>query len=239
MGGDQNAALELQVGDEVYAGTAGRMQIVHEALEHLLPRHLLRAHRLTVRAPGGDLVYPDMFVGEVVDHYGPRLVVTAIPLSARSATWRNLGFDHIALATRDRAAARDFFARGLKLQMVRDDPHLTVVTSGHTAIFLFDADPHAPLSDGIPSRIHHIGFVVDDLEAAFGHLQREFPAFVSDFTLLERQERWSLYGTVHIGDVRFLIQLSEIKPGYRGLRDRGFTDLLYDYASKEYGVRLG
>jgi len=239
MGGDQNAAIELQVGDDVYAGTAGRMQIVHEALDHLLPRHLLRAHRLTVRAPGGELVYPDMFVGEVVDHYGPRLLVTATPLAVGRGPWRNLGFDHIALATRDRAAARDFFARGLKLQVMRDDPHLTVVASGHTAIFLFDADPNAPLADGIPSHIHHLGFVVDDLEAAYGHLLHEFPAFVSNFTLLERQERWSLYGTIRIGDVEFLIQLSEIKPGYRGLRDTSFTGLLYDYASRDYGLRLG
>jgi hypothetical protein len=105
---------------------------------------------------------------------------------------------------------------------------------------LFDADPDAPLSDGIPSRIHHIGFVVDNLEAAYGHIKRTYPQFVSDFTLLEREERLSLYGHVTFGDVQFMIQLSEVKQQYRGFRTgTPFVDVLYDYASKDYGVRLG
>ncbi|HEY0602469.1 MAG TPA: hypothetical protein VGD58_06140, partial [Herpetosiphonaceae bacterium] len=96
------------------------------------------------------------------------------------------------------------------------------------------------LSDGIPSRIHHIGFVVDHLEAAYGHIKREYPQFVSDFTLLEREERSSLYGHVTFGDVRFMIQLSEVKPQYRGFKSgTPFVDVMYDYASKDYGVRLG
>jgi hypothetical protein len=126
------------------------------------------------------------------------------------------------------------------MQIVRDDDHLTVVTTGNTALFLFDADPDAPLSDGIPSRIHHIGFVVDNLEAAFGHLRRTYPAFASDFTLLEREERLSLYGNVTFGEVRFMIQLSEIKPQYRGFaQGTPFAAAMYDYAARDYGVRLG
>ncbi|NJL33967.1 MAG: hypothetical protein HC893_09020, partial [Chloroflexaceae bacterium] len=57
---------------------------------------------------------------------------------------------------------------------------------------------------------------------------------------LEREERLSLYGTIVFGDVRFMIQLSEIKPQYRGFAGgTPFADVLYDYAAKDYGVRLG
>jgi catechol 2,3-dioxygenase-like lactoylglutathione lyase family enzyme len=182
-----------------------------------------------------------MFIGEIFDHYGDvQLVVHVQALNEAAGDWTNYGFDHLALATNDRSTAREFFHLALKMQIVRDDTHLTVVTTGNTAIFLFDADPDAPLSDGIPSRIHHIGFVVDNLEAAYGHIKRTYPQFVSDFTLLEREERLSLYGHVTFGDVQFMIQLSEVKQQYRGFRTgTPFVDVLYDYASKDYGVRLG
>ncbi|MDP9313115.1 MAG: hypothetical protein M3R24_19905 [Chloroflexota bacterium] len=233
--------VTFEVGGQRFEGKAGRQQIVHQALEHILPREYLVAQRLTVRRSDGTLIYPDMFVGEIFDHYGDaRLMVEVTPLNEASGDWTNYGFDHLALATNARTAARDFFHVGLKMQIVRDDAHLTVVTTGNTAIFLFDADPNAPLSDGIPSRIHHLGFVVDHLEAAYGHIKREYPQFVSDFTLLEREERLSLYGHVTFGDVRFMIQLSEVKRQYRGFKaGTPFADVMYDYASKDYGVRLG
>lgn len=233
--------VTFEVQGQAYTGEANRAHIIHQVLEHILPRELLVAHRLTVRRADGTLIYPDMFVGEIFDHYGDvQLQVEVIPLREQAGEWTNYGFDHLALATNARATARDFFQKGLKMQIVRDDSHLTVVTTGNTAIFLFDADPHAPLSDGIPSRIHHIGFVVDNLEAAYGHIKREYPEFVSDFTLLEREERLSLYGHVTFGDVRFMIQLSEVKEQYRGFRTGApFVDVMYDYASKDYGVRLG
>jgi catechol 2,3-dioxygenase-like lactoylglutathione lyase family enzyme len=233
--------VTFDVDGKTYSGAIGRMQIVHLAMEQLLPHDVLHAHRLRVTRHDGELIYPDMFVGEIVDHYGDaRLLVEATPLRADAGEWTNYGFDHLALATTDRTAARDFFAKGLRMKIVRDDAHLTVVTTGNTAIFLFDAKPGAPLSDGLPSRIHHIGFVVDNLEAAYGHLRRTFATFLSDFTLLEREERLSLYGHVVFGDVRFMIQLSEIKPRYRGFRDgTPFNDVMYDYAARDYGVRLG
>ncbi len=229
------------VGERRYEGSAGRRQIIHQALEQLLPHEVTHAHRLRVLRPDGTLMYPDMFLGEIFDHYGDAtFVLEATPLREDAGEWTNFGFDHLALATTDRSHARDFFHLGLKMQVVRDDEHLTVVTTGNTALFLFDADPTAPLSDGIPSRIHHIGFVVDNLEAAYGHLRRTFPDFTSDFTLLEREERFSLYGNVMFGDVRFMIQLSEIKTKYRGFANgTPFADVMYDYASKDYGVRLG
>lgn len=234
-------AVTFRHADQQYSGHMPRRQIVHQAMDALLPAHLLHAHHLRVLRDDGTLIYPDMFLGEIVDYYGDAsFVLAARPLSEEPGAWRNLGFDHLALALTDRAAARDFFQRGLQMQLVRDDDHLTVVTTGHTALFLFDADPNAPLSDGIPSRIHHIGFVVDNLEAAFAHLKHTFPAFASDFTLLERAERLSLYGQIVFGAVRFLIQLSEIKPDYRGFAGgSSFTALLYDYAAREYGIRLG
>lgn len=238
---DERVPVIFEVDGKQHTGEAGRMQIIHQALEHILPHELLVAHRLRVQRPDGTLIYPDMFVGEIQDHYGDvRLMVEATPLREAAGEWTNYGFDHLALATTDRATARDFFHVGLKMQIVRDDAHLSVVTTGNTAIFLFDADPSAPLSDGIPSRIHHIGFVVDNLEAAYGHIKRSYPQFLSDFTLLEREERLSLYGHVVFGDVRFMIQLSEVKPQYRGFPGgTPFADVMYDYASKDYGVRLG
>lgn len=229
------------VSGQEFSGEAERTQIIHQVLEHILPPEHLVAQRLSVRRDDRTLIYPDMFVGEIFDHYGDaRLTVEVTPLNEAAGEWTNYGFDHLALATNARESARDFFHTALKMQIVRDDSHLTVVTTGNTAIFLFDADPNAPLSDGIPSRIHHIGFVVDNLEAAYGHIKREYPQFVSDFTLLEREERLSLYGHVTFGDVRFMIQLSEVKAQYRGFKSgTPFVDVMYDYASKDYGVRLG
>lgn len=234
-------------GGERYAGFVPVHDVVHLALEQLLPPNVRHNHRLSVRK-GDDLIYPDMFLYEILAHYGDAdFEVTAEPLQldndlGASSTFTNFGFDHLALALEDRAAARRFFSEGLGLAIVRDDEHLTVVTSGNTALFLFDFNPDAPLAPPAASRIHHLGFVVDNLEAAAAHLQRHFPEFVADFTLLERQERWSLYGHVTIGSIRFLIQLSRIKPGYQGLSTGvalAAQRELYDYASQDYGVRLG
>jgi hypothetical protein len=120
---------------------------------------------------------------------------------------------------------------------MRDDPHLTVLTTGHTALFLFDSGVEAPMSDGLPSRWHHLGFVVDDLEAAYAHLRDHAGAVVSDYILLERAERWSLY--CHYRDTVFMIQLSEIKAAERGFADPAqVTNLLFDYGRRRYGVRF-
>lgn len=237
----ETITVRFTVGEQQHSGEVPAASIVHQAMEHLLPAAVLHAHHLRVLRADGTLIYPDMFLHEIVAHYGDAdFVLEARPLDARPAPWTNYGFDHLALALTDRAAARDFFSNGLQMQIVRDDEHLTVVTTGNTALFLFDAKPDAPLSDGIPSRIHHIGFVVDNLEAAFAHLTRSFPAFASEFTLLEREERLSLYGHVTLGEVRFMIQLSEVKPDYRGFANgTSFADMMYDYAARHYGVRLG
>jgi catechol 2,3-dioxygenase-like lactoylglutathione lyase family enzyme len=185
-----------------------------------------------------------MFLYEILSHYGDaQFEVDANELNlADTGEFTNFGFDHLALAFEDRKAATKFFANGLGLQIVRDDEHLTVVTSGNTALFLFDFNPDAPLAPPAPSRIHHLGFVVDNLERAAAHLRRNFPEFLGDYTLLERIERWSLYGHVQIGNIRFMIQLSEIKPQFRGLTTsiaKSSKDSLYDYASRDYGIRLG
>jgi catechol 2,3-dioxygenase-like lactoylglutathione lyase family enzyme len=185
-----------------------------------------------------------MFLYEILAHYGDTdFDVRADELDlATVAPFTNYGFDHLAIALEDRQAATRFFSEALALKIVRDDEHLTVVTSGNTAIFLFDFNPLAPLAPPAPSRIHHLGFVVDNLEAVAAHLRRNFPEFLGDFTLLERAERWSLYGHVQIGSIRFMIQLSQIKTAFQGLK----TDValaaaneLYDYASQDYGIRLG
>jgi hypothetical protein len=226
-----------------FAGQNQEWAIIHEALEANLPPSILHERRTTVRTTGGALIFPDMFCGEVFDKYAVdgvcELDVFASPLAVKETPWRNVGIDHVVLSVKDRKAATDFFVRGLQMQIMRDDPHMTVLTTGNNALFFFDAEPGKPLTDGIPSRIHHIGFVVDDLEAAFTHLKQSFPQFTSDFTLLERIERWSMYGQLMLGDITFMIQLSEIKPEFRGFdAPEQFTDLMYDYASRRYGVRL-
>jgi hypothetical protein len=234
-------------GGASYSGEMPIHDVVHLALDRLLPHAVRTGNRISVYKEG-DLIYPDMFLHEIIAHYGDAdfqvvaepLNLAAVPLAARPFT--NYGFDHLALAFEDRQAAKHFFQHGLGLQVVRDDEHLTVVTSGPTALFLFDFDPAAPLAPPAPSRIHHLGFVVDDLEAAAAHLKRSFPAYLGEFTLLERAERWSLYGHVQIGSIRFMIQLSQIKSAYQGLKTEvalAAQTQLYDYASQDYGVRLG
>lgn len=240
----QTTLVRLSVKDgETYSGEMPLNDVVHLALDRLLPHEILTNHRLSVYK-GDDLIYPDMFLYEIVAHYGDAdFTVVADELNmAETRPFTNYGFDHLAITLEDRAAAKRLFAEGLGMQVVRDDEHLTVVTSGNTALFLFDFNPDAPLAPPAPSRIHHLGFVVDDLEAAAAHLKRSFPEFLGDFTLLERVERWSLYGHVQIGSIRFMLQLSQIKPQFRGLTTpiaRQAADQLYDYASQDYGVRLG
>jgi catechol 2,3-dioxygenase-like lactoylglutathione lyase family enzyme len=214
-----------------------RGDVFHEALERLLPERLRIGRRIAIRTPAGESVYPDMFIGETADHFGgTTFTVSSEPLGERAGVWRNLGFDHLALAVADRADARRFFGEILGMTVIREDVHQTVLTTGHTAIFLFDAVP-GPLNPGILSRIHHIGFVVDDLEAAWHAIRAE--GLRSDYMVLERDERWSLYFFYENGDVRFMIQLSQIKDAYRGFDDpRRFSDLMYDYARGRYGVRF-
>lgn len=227
-----------------YRTEAGRGQIVHEAFHAALPARLTVGHRLTFHAADGAEVFADNFLGDLADEVDGSeeivLLTAATPLVGHAGPWRNVGFDHLAITVSDRPGARDFFRDVLQLQVMRDDPHLTVLATGPTALFLFDAGQEAPLSDGRPSSWHHLGFVVDDLEAAYAHLQVHKDRLQSDFTLLERDERWSLYCFYRNGDVTFMIQLSEIKPADRGFADPAradFPSLLYDYASRPYGLR--
>lgn len=243
---DATVRVVFQMPDVSFDTTARRGQIVHEAFHAALPQTMTVGHRLTFQTVQGGEVFADNFLGDLADLAPDSadlvLRTTALPISGHSGPWRNVGFDHLAITVGDRPAARDFFRDVLQLQVMRDDSHLTVLATGPTTIFLFDAGQEAPLSDGRPSSWHHIGFVVDDLEAAYAHLQAHRDTLRSDFTLLERDERWSLYCFYRNGDVTFMIQLSEIKPESRGFTDptrSGFPDLLYDYASRPYGVQFG
>lgn len=232
----------FDTGDEQYEASLLPFEIIHDGIHHGIPDEHRRGHRLVMRAPGGEDVYPDMFVGEVVKGYGDgesiTLTTTIEPISAAPGEWRNIGFDHLAITVEDRDSAYRFFTEVLKLQEARHDEHITVLTTGHTALFLFDTGEDVPLSDGKPSRWHHLGFVVDNLDHAYHHL-KQYDEMVSDFTLLERQERWSLYGHYRNGDVTFMIQLSEIRDGWKGFEHpEDITDYLYDYSAQRYGRRL-
>ena len=248
--------LTLVVNGESYQAETASQDIFHEVLEHAIPAALLKGHRIRISTPGGDEIFPDMFIGETAAHFKTTTFqVEARPLSdvtagAQAATWTNLGFDHLALTVADRADAKAFFSEALGMTVVRDDRHQTVLTTGNTALFLFGAEK-APLSDGLPSRWHHLGFVVDNLEVAYQHLSRYADqrraergenasgTVSSDFMLLERNERWSLYCHYRNGETRLMIQLSEIKQENRGFKNpQYFTDKMYDYLSGRYGVRF-
>ena len=247
--------ITLVVNEQPYESEVDAQEIYHEALEHALPEGLLVGHRIRISTPQGDEVFPDMFIGESVAHFQTSTFhIEALPIEQVTAqggekTWTNFGFDHLAITVADREDAKAFFSEVLGMRVVRDDRHQTVLTTGNTAIFIFGTEK-APLSDGIPSRWHHIGFVVDNLDAAYGHLahharlRRErvgdgSGSISSDFTLLERNERWSLYCFYRNGDTRLMIQLSEIKPENRGFANpHYFTDKMYDYLSGRYGVRF-
>ena len=61
----------------------------------------------------------------------------------------------------------------------------------------------------------------------------------SDFAMLERDERWSLYFFYRNGEVTLMFQFSEVKPEHQGITnpDRAdFARYLYDYAKKPYGI---
>jgi len=224
-----------------FTATVRRGQIVHEAFHTALPKEMTAGSRLTFRTETGAEIFADNFVGDLEDHFGTtRLVTKAAKIPERPGAWRNIGFDHLAITVGDRAGARDFFRDVLQLQIMRDDAHMTVVASGPTALFLFDAGVQAPLSPGTPSSWHHIGFVVDDIEAAHHHLRKHESSLLSDFAMLERDERWSLYFFYRNGDVTFMIQFSQIKDdarGFEGTARDGFPALLYDYASRPYGLQ--
>lgn len=241
---DDMTPVTFRIGEDVYATEARRGQIIHEAFHHALPAELTVGHRLTFAAPNGNEVFADNFVGDIEDTYGEAtLTTTATPIAGEPGPWKTIGFDHLAITVADRAGARDFFRDVVGLQVMRDDPHLTVMATGPTALFLFDAGQEdAPLTTSQPSRWHHLGFVVDNLEHAYAHLKAHADRLASDFTLLDRDERWSLYVHYRNGDVTFMIQFSEVKPDWRGfttLEQKAFTDYLYDYASRPYGLRFG
>ncbi len=218
-----------------------RGQIVHEAIHAALPPEISVGHRLAFRTTRGHEVFADNFIGDVEDHFGTTELVTgATAIPASEGSWRNIGFDHLAITVEDRKGARDFLKDVLQMQIMRDDEHLTVMATGPTALFLFDAGQEAPLSTGLPSSWHHIGFVVDDLEAAYAHLVSNKDRLLSDFTMLERDERWSLYFFYRNGGVTFMFQFSEVKATDRGFAAtprEGFQDYLYDYAGRPYGLQ--
>jgi len=238
---DELIDVTFELYGERFETSMKRGRIVHEAFHAALPKEFTVGHRLAFCAPTGEEIFADNFLGDLQDHLGTTTILTtASPIEERAGEWRNIGFDHLAITVADRSGARDFFCDVLQMKVMRDDPHLTVLATGPTALFLFDAGQDAPLSTGLPSTWHHIGFVVDDLAAAYANLRAHQDRLLSDFTMLERDERWSLYFFYRNGDVTFMIQFSEIKTAERGFTDpirKDFPNLLYDYARRPYGVQ--
>lgn len=242
VGVGELVTVVFEDGGHVYSCSLKPFEIIHDGIHRAIPEDTRRGQRLILRGPAGQEVYPDMFAGEVARGYGSGDAVTLsfslTPIGASPGPWRNIGFDHLAIVVADREGAYRFFTDVLGMQEMRHDPHMTVLTTGHTGLFLFDSGDDVPMSDGLPSRWHHLGFVVDNLDHAYWHL-KQYAELVSDFTLLERQERWSLYGHYRNGDVTFMIQLSEIRDGWKGFDNpESVTEHLYDYSGRRYGKRL-
>jgi catechol 2,3-dioxygenase-like lactoylglutathione lyase family enzyme len=234
--------VRFLLGSETYEIEARRGQIVHQAFHAALPSDVTTGCRLTFASPAGDEIFADNFIGQLQDHFGTTdIVTTSEPIAGSAGAWTTIGFDHLAIAVADRQDARDFFVDVIRMREMRHDPHISVLSNGPTALFLFDAGSDEPLAPDRPSSWHHIGFVVDNLEHAYAHLLAHRNRLTSDFALLERDERWSLYFQYRNDDVTFMIQFSEIKAESRGFTDperASFPDLLYDYASRPYGIQF-
>ncbi len=238
---DQTVDIVFVLNDVEYPITLRRGAIIHEAFHEALPTQYTAGHRLIFRSEDGRELYPDNFLGDLIDHLGiDRILTLAEPIPEAEGAWRNIGFDHLAISVEDRSGARDFLREVVQMKVMRDDPHLTVLTTGPTTIMLFDTGEGGPLSTGGASRWHHLGFVVDDLAAAYAHLQRNRDRLISDFTMLERDERWSLYFFYRNGDVTFMFQFSEVKEADRGItapERADFASYLFDYGKRPYGVQ--
>ncbi len=241
MFGQSDVRVIFIVEGTEYAGDAAWNEIIHEVFPRTMPARLTAGRWVSFRSESGAELFADNFVRDVAAGSAEVRIITrseAIPVTP--GDWQNIGIDHLAITVADRSSARDFFRDVLRLKVMRDDAHLTVLATGMSGLSLFDAGLDAPMSDPLPSRFHHLGFVVDDLAAASAHLQRHQDRFESDFALLERDERWSLYCHYRNGDVTFMIQLSEIKTAERGLTDGAIiATRLYDYARRPYGLVFG
>lgn len=238
---DETVQITFVLNDTGYPIEIRRGAIVHEAFHVALPTRYTAGHRLVFRGVDGREIYPDNFIGDLVDHLGiDRIETRAEPIPEVAGAWRNIGFDHLAIAVADRPGARDFLQDVVQMKVMRDDPHLTVLTTGPTTIMLFDTGEGGPLSTGGASQWHHLGFVVNDLAAAYAHLQKNRDRIISDFTMLERDERWSLYFFYRNGDITFMFQFSEVKAADRGITDPAradFASYLFDYGKRPYGVQ--
>jgi catechol 2,3-dioxygenase-like lactoylglutathione lyase family enzyme len=234
--------IRFLIQNETYDATARRGQIIHEVFHLVLPSKYTVGCRLRFTSVTGEAIFADNFVGQIEDHFpSTDILVGATPIAGTVGNWTTIAFDHLAISVADRADATSFFADVVGMRIMRSDPHLTVLATGSTALFLFDAGSDEPLSPDRPSAWHHIGFVVDNLEHAYAHLQDHKDRLRSDFTLLERDERWSLYFFYKNGSVTFMIQFSEIKPEARGFttpESKTFVNYLYDYTSRPYGVQF-
>lgn len=239
---DDPVTIRFLIENETYDATVSRRRIIHEVFHLALPTKYTVGCRLTFTSVTGKAIFADNFAGQIEDHFpSTDIVASATPILGTPGDWNTVCFDHLAISVTDRQEATSFFTDVVGMRIMRDDPHLTVLATSSTALFLFDAGSDEPLAPDRPSSWHHIGFVVNNLEHAYAHLRSHQDRLRSDFTLLERDERWSLYFFYENGPVTFMIQFSEIKPESRGFTTSGsrvFANHLYDYTSRPYGVQF-
>ncbi len=240
--GNEQVTVRFILDGKTHETGARRGEIIHQAFHQALPVDYTAGCRLRFSTPSGEELFADNFVGQIEDHYGTTDIVTqSSPITGEPGPRTTIGFDHLAIAVADRSNARRFFEEVVGMKVMRHDAHISVLATGPTALFLFDTGSDEPMAPDRPSSWHHLGFVVDNLEHATAHVAAHKDRLTSDFALLERDERWSLYFHYRNGDVTFMIQFSEIKPEWRGFADPDraqFPGYLYDYASRPYGIQF-
>src|SRR3954452_3401137 len=106
---DERITLVFQTPVGAFTTRLKPFEIVHDGIHHGIPDAVRRGQRLVMRAPAGEEVYADMFAGEVARGYGDgtSIVLTTelTPIPASPGAWRNVGFDHLAVAVADREDA--------------------------------------------------------------------------------------------------------------------------------------
>ncbi len=234
--------IVFQLEGKNFQATLTRGQIVHEGFHKALPADVTVGHRLTFATPNGEEVFADNFIGDINDYYGTTTLITAaMPIAAKPGVWKNLGFDHLAIAIADRAGARDFFRDVLQMQIMRDDAHLTVwrLATPRSSCSMRTRTRRSQPANRPPGTTSASSSMTWKLRMPTYRLHKS--SLTSDFTLLDRDERWSLYFFYKNGDITFMIQFSQVKEAWLGYPDAHgaeFAKYLYDYASRPYGIQF-
>ncbi len=109
---DQSVDMVFVLNDIEYPIHMRRGAIIHEAFHQALPTQFTAGHRLIFRSEDGRELYPDNFLGDLIDHLKiDRILTFAEPIPKADGAWRNIAFDHLAISVEDRPGRARFSAR--------------------------------------------------------------------------------------------------------------------------------